>query len=204
MNERIRLFRKALTLEYFMVGYNFLEAIASMIAGKMAGSISLIGFGLDSVFETLSGFVLIWRLRKHDRISEEEEKRVERRASRFVGVTFFLLGGYVVFEAVRKIILREAPDKSVPGIVIAVLSLIVMPFLASAKFRLGKRLGLKSLIADAKETLVCAWLSAALLLGLTTHALTGFWYADPVAGLVIAGFLFREGYELVFERVDDE
>jgi len=204
VNERIRLFRKALTLEYFMVGYNFLEAIASMIAGKMAGSISLIGFGLDSVFETLSGFVLIWRLRKHDRISEEEEKRVERRASRFVGVTFFLLGGYVVFEAVRKIILREAPDKSVPGIVIAVLSLIVMPFLASAKFRLGKRLGLKSLIADAKETLVCAWLSAALLLGLTTHALTGFWYADPVAGLVIAGFLFREGYELVFERVDDE
>jgi divalent metal cation (Fe/Co/Zn/Cd) transporter len=203
MKEESTFFRKALTLEYFTVGYNFLEAAASLIVGSLAGSISLIGFGLDSVVESLSGFVLIWRLRKHGEILEEEEARIERRASLFVGVTFLLLGLYVGFESIRKIILNEPPEKSVPGMVIALLSLVVMPILARAKLKIGQELDLKSLIADSKETFVCAWLSAALLAGLVIHAITGIWLADPIVGLIITGFLFREGIELVFENEEE-
>jgi cation diffusion facilitator family transporter len=203
MNDQVKLFKKALLLEYFTVGYNFLEAIASLVAGFWAGSISLVGFGLDSIVESLSGFVLIWRLKKHNTLSEEDEERIEGRASRFVGITFLLLGIYVGFEAIRKIVLKEPPEKSLPGIIIAILSLIIMPILARAKMNIGRQLSLKSLIADAKETLACAWLSVALLIGLGIHALTGFWLADPIAGLIITGFLFREGFELVFEKEED-
>jgi divalent metal cation (Fe/Co/Zn/Cd) transporter len=190
-------FKRALRLEYFTVIYNFFEAIASILAGGIANSIALIGFGLDSIVESLSGFVLIWRLKKHGRMSIEEEERIEKRASRFVGITFFVLGCYVLFESIRKIVLRDIAESSILGIIIAVISIIVMPVLGYRKLRLGKELGLSSLVADSKETFVCAFLSVALLVGLTTRYLFDFWLSDPIVGLIIVVFLFKEGFELV-------
>lgn len=190
-------YRKALVLEYFTVFYNFLEAAAAIIFGRLAGSTALIGFGLDSVVENLSAFVLIWRLKKHGSLSKNDEERIEKTASRIVGITFFLLGTFIAFESTVKIVNQEKTETSVPGMIIAVLSLIIMPVLARAKYNLGKSLSLESLVADSKETLVCAVLSAALLLGLSANALFSFWLADPIAGLVIAVFVFREGFELV-------
>lgn len=200
MEER---YKKALALEYFTVGYNILEAAASIIAGGMANSIALVGFGLDSVVESLSGLVLIWRLKKHGTISAGEEEEIEEKASRFVGITFFVLGAYVLFESVRKILAGDMAEPSLLGIAIAVLSLVVMPGLAYRKYKLGKELGLRSLVADSKETLACSFLSLALLAGLVSTYFFDFHIADPVVGLVIVAFLFREGYELVFENEEE-
>ncbi len=200
VEEKDRNYRKALHLEYFTVGYNIVEAVASIFFGGIANSIALVGFGLDSIVESLSGFVLIWRLSKHNKISKEEEARLEEKAYRFVGITFFILGAYILFESVKKIVTRDIPEPSLPGIVIAILSLIIMPILAYRKYKIGKELNLKSLVADSKETLVCSILSVALLIGLTTRYFFNFWLSDPLTGLVIVIFLFREGYELVFEE----
>jgi divalent metal cation (Fe/Co/Zn/Cd) transporter len=195
-----RKYRQALWLEYFTVSYNLLEAVASLIAGGIANSIALIGFGLDSIVESLSGFVLIWRLKQHNKISKEEEERLEEKAERFVGITFFILGAYILYESIKKIALKDIPEPSLPGMIIAVLSIIIMPILAYRKFRIGKALKLKSLIADSKETLVCSLLSVALLIGLSTRYFFGFWLSDPIVGIIIVLFLFKEGYELVFEK----
>ena len=197
--EESALFRRALHLEYFTVSYNIIEAVAAFVAGGMANSIALVGFGLDSLVESLSGFVLIWRLRKRRRIPEKEEQVVEARASKFVGVTFLILGAYVLFESVKRIITREMADPSPMGIIIAVLSLIIMPLLGYRKYKIGRRLGLRSLVADSKETFVCAGLSLALLLGLGGRFLFDAWWLDPLVGLVIVGYLFKEGWELVFD-----
>ena len=193
--DKAALYRKGLRLEYFTVGYNALEAFASIGFGLLQGSIALVGFGLDSVVESLSGLVLVWRLRMHGRVSGEAEERIERRATRLVAASFFILGAYILFESVKKLVLREIPQASLPGIIIAILSLIVMPLLAQSKRRLGERIGSKALIADSKETFACAFLSAALLIGLGAHYLFGFWQADPIAALVIVAFLFKEGVE---------
>ncbi len=188
------LYRKGLWLEYFTVGYNILEAAVSLVFGALAGSIALIGFGLDSIVESLSGLVLIWRLRKHGKISKTEEERIERKAARFVALTFLVLGLYVLYESVKKLALVEAPEPSLPGIIIALASLVVMPLLTWQKYRTGRQIGSRALVADAKETLACAFLSLALLLGLGTNYLFGFWAADPFVGLVIVAFLFRESW----------
>lgn len=197
------LHRKALRLEYFTVGYNVFEALVAIAAGKIAGSISLIGFGLDSIVESLSGLVMIWRLRKQGRMDKDEEERIERRARRFVGLTFVLLAVYVLVESVRKIVLKEISAPSVPGIVIAVLSLIIMPLLARMKFKIGKELEMGSLVADAKETVVCSFLSLALLIGLVMRIAFDFRLADPIVGLVIVVYLFKEGSELLFEKEEE-
>ena len=199
-----KLYKKALHLEYFTVIYNILEAVASIIAGGIANSIALVGFGMDSIVESLSGFVLIWRLRKHGTLSPAEEEKIEHKASIFVGITFFILGAYVLYESIMKIINREISDPSLPGIIIAVLSLIIMPVFAWKKYRLGKTLNLPSLVADSKETLVCSFLSAALLAGLGARYFFEIHLADPIVGLIIVVFLFREGYELIFEEEEDE
>ena len=190
-----RLYRKGLYREYFTVGYNILEAVVSIVFGGMANSIALIGFGLDSIVESLSGVVLVWRLRQHGKISREAEERTERRATRFVAVTFFILGTYVLVESIRKLVLAEAPETSLPGIIIAVVSLITMPLLTWQKYKTGKQINSRALVADSKETLACAFLSLALLLGLGANYLIGFWQADPIVGLIIVVFLFREGRE---------
>jgi cation diffusion facilitator family transporter len=189
-----RLYRKGLRLEYFTVGYNVLEAIVSIVFGSIAGSIALIGFGLDSIVESLSGLVLIWRLRKHGKISKEAEERIEKRATRFVAITFFILGLYVLFESIKKLVLVEIPEPSLPGIIIAMVSLIIMPLLTWQKYKTGKQINSRALVADSKETLACTFLSLALLLGLGANYLFGFWQADPVVGLVIVAYLFREGW----------
>ena len=189
-----RLYRKGLYLEYFNVGYNILEAIVSIVFGSIANSIALIGFGLDSIIESLSGLVLIWRLRQHGKISKETEEKIEKRATRFVAVTFFILGLYVLFESIKKLVLVEIPEPSLPGIVIAIVSLIAMPILTWQKYKTGKQIDSRALVADSKETLACTVLSAALLLGLGTNYLFGFWQADPIVGLIIVAFLFREGW----------
>jgi divalent metal cation (Fe/Co/Zn/Cd) transporter len=185
----------ALRLEYFTVVYNIVEAIASIIFGSVAGSIALVGFGLDSIVESLSGLILIWRLNQHDTCSHEKEKKIEKTAQRFVAITFFILGIYVLYESVSKLLTHEISQPSPVGIIIAIISLIVMPVLAWRKQVVGTVIGSKALIADSKETIACAFMSGALLIGLGANYLLGFWQADPLAGLIIVIFLFREGFE---------
>lgn len=201
----MELSKKALLLSYFTVFYNILEGIISIMAGLLAGgSIALIGFGLDSFVESLSGGVMIWRFRKHDTISEEEEERIERKAARFIGITFFVLGAYVLFESVRKLYFRSPSEPSLLGIIIASVSIVVMPILFYAKYKTGKAIGSRSLVADSKETLACVFLSVALLIGLGLNYLYGLWQADPIAGIVVVGFLVKEGYETLTEEEEEE
>ena len=198
------LHRTALLLEYFTVGYNIFEAAASIAFGSQAGSIALIGFGLDSIMESLSGLVLIWRLRRHDPITPGEEEHVERKAQRFVAMTFFILSAYVLYESLVKLITQEIAQPSPGGIIIALLSIAIMPMLATRKQEIGKAIGSPALIADSKETLACAFLSMSLLVGLLANALSGFWQADPIAGLFISLFLLWEGYEGWQEPTDNK
>jgi len=186
--------KRALWLSYFTVGYNILEGIISILAGSFAGSIALIGFGLDSFVESLSGSVMIWRFRKSGKISLEEEGKVERRATRLIGYSFFILGAYVLYESSKKLFLREIPHPSLLGIIVAIASIIVMPILFYLKYQTGKAIGSRSLMADSKETLACVFLSIALLTGLMLNYTYGLWQADPIAGLVIVIFLIKEGY----------
>ena len=190
-----KLYKKALNLEYFSVGYNVLEGFFSIFFGANAGSIALIGFGLDSIVESLSGLILIWRLRQHGVCSEGEERTSENKAIKFVAATFFLLGAYVLYESAKKLIFIEIPEPSLPGIIIASLSVIVMPILSFRKRDLGMKINSKALVADSKETLTCAFLSVSLLFGLTTNYFFGFWQADSLVGLIIVAFLIREGRE---------
>jgi len=188
-------YKKALRLEYFTLAYNIAEAAASIVFGSLAGSIALIGFGLDSIVESFSGLILIWRLKKHRAGSEEEEEEIERRAERFVALTFFLLGSYILFESVGKLVEGEVSDPSAPGIAIALLSMTIMPIVARKKYDLGVAIKSRALVADSKETLACALLSVALLVGLGANYVFGFWQADPIVALLIVAFLFREGRE---------
>ena len=194
------LHKKALSLSYFTVGYNIIEGIVSILAGVLAGSIALIGFGLDSFVESLSGSVMIWRFRKHEQMSEEEEERIEAKAVRLIAYTFFILGAYVLYESIKKLYLQEMPDPSLFGIIIAIVSIIVMPVLFYMKYRTGKTINSRSLVADSKQTLVCCILSVALLIGLGLNYLYGFWQADPIVGLVTVVFLVREGYHALKEE----
>ncbi len=195
-----KLSRRALLLSYFTVGYNVLEGVVSIVAGALAGSIALIGFGLDSFIESLSGSVMIWRFRKHGKLSKEEEEKLEGKATKLIGYTFFILAIYILYESIDKLVSRETPNPSLFGIIIAVVSLIVMPILFYKKYQTGKALGSRSLIVDSKETLACMFLSLSLLFGLGANYLFGFWQADPIVGLIVVIFLLREGYETIKEE----
>jgi divalent metal cation (Fe/Co/Zn/Cd) transporter len=188
------LYKKAVWLSYFTVGYNFLEGLISILAGLLAGSIALVGFGLDSFVESLSGCVMIWRFSKHGDMSLEEEEKIEAKAVRLIAYTFFILGAYVLYESVKKLYLRDIPNRSLLGIIIASLSLIAMPVLFYMKYRVGMTIDSRSLLADSKQTLACAFLSLSLLIGLGLNYLYGLWWADPIVGLIIVIFLVREGY----------
>lgn len=186
----------ALALSFFTVGYNLAEAAVAIVGSSLSGSTALWGFGLDSVVESLSGTVMVWRFWKFGLDSESEDfERIERRAARLVAWTFFILGGYIVLDAGYALLRREAPETSLIGILLAIASLIVMPVLFLLKYRLGKSIGSRSLVADSKETLACMLLSAALLLGLGAHAIWNWWWIDSAAALVIALLIFREGVE---------
>lgn len=188
--------KKALILSFFTVGYNMLEGIISVTAAIMAGSTVLLGFGLDSFVESLSGSVMIWRFWKYGTEADEDEVAgVERKATRLVAYTFFILGAYVIFDAGKALYLREEPSTTIVGLAIGVASLIVMPVLFYMKYRLGKSIGSQSLVADSKETLACVLLSVALVIGLGAYYVWGTWWVDPAAALVIALLIIREGYE---------
>jgi divalent metal cation (Fe/Co/Zn/Cd) transporter len=198
--ESKELHKKALRLSYFTVGYNIMEGVVSILAAFAAGSVALLGFGLDSFIESLSGTVMIWRFRQHGKISEEEEKRIEKKAIRLVAYTFFILAAYVLYESLRKLYFQEIPDPSLVGIMIAIVSLIVMPILFIMKYRTGKSIGSRSLVADSKETLACVFLSASLLVGLGLNYLFGLWQADSLVGFIIVVFLIKEGYSALKEE----
>lgn len=191
--------RRALLAEYFTVGWNIVEGVVAVTAGVLAGSIALVGFGLDSYIEVASGLVLIWRLRKHGFSDEEEEEAAEKRAILFVGVTFFLLAVYVLYESGKKLYFHEHPEESLLGIILAIISLIVMPVLALNKKKIAAEINSRALRADALETLACSYLSLTLLLGLGANALFGWWWADPVAALAMVYFLIKEGWEAIEE-----
>jgi divalent metal cation (Fe/Co/Zn/Cd) transporter len=192
--------QKALLLSYLTVGYNVLEGAISILAGSLAGSIALVGFGLDSFVESLSGGIMIWRFRRHADLTPEEEERREKLAVKMVGWTFFGLAAYVLYESLKKLIFQEAPAPSLLGIIIAAVSLVLMPLLFFLKLRISADIGSASLKADAKQTLACAFLSLALLVGLGLNYVAGIWQADPVIGLIIAAVLVREGYETLKEE----
>lgn len=179
-------------LEYFTIGWNLLEAFVSVAAGLLAGSIALIGFGIDSLIETGSGAVLLWRL-----WGGEKGERRERIALKLVGWSLLLLAAYVGFGAAKSLIMHEEPERSWPGITIAALSLIVMPLLAKAKRKVAQDIGSRALVADSKQTDICAYLSAILLGGLGLNALFGWWWADPVAGLIMVPIIAKEGWESI-------
>jgi len=193
---RKKLYKRALGLEWFTVGYNTIEAVVSIAFGGMAASIALVGFGLDSVAETLSAFVLLWRLSVHGKISKMREEKIERRAEKFVAATFFILSAYILYESLTKLVFREAPSASLAGIIIAAVSGAVMPVLAKMKKDLGKKIASRALVADSKETLACSFLSYSLLAGLGANYFFGLWWMDPVTGLVIVFYLMKEGIEL--------
>lgn len=189
---RPELLKRAIRLEYVTVGWNVAEGVIAVAAGAIASSAALIGFGLDSFIEVTAAVALIWRLKRG---TPEEESEAERTALKIVGWTFFALAAYVTFEAVKDLWTKDPPGESIPGIVIALLSGVTMPFLARLKRKVGVELGSRALQADATETAVCAWLSWILLAGLGLNAAFGWWWADPVASLGIALILVKEGRE---------
>lgn len=193
---RSELLRRGVRLEWFTIGWNSVEALVAIGAGLLAGSIALVGFGLDSVIETAAALMVLWRvLREVGGAEEEKVLRAERRALGFVGVTFLALAAYVCYESGRKLWRQEAPAESWIGIGLALASLIVMPLLAARKRAVARALGSRALAADAVETAVCAYLSFTLLLGLGANALFGWWWADPVAALAMVPLILKEGLE---------
>jgi divalent metal cation (Fe/Co/Zn/Cd) transporter len=192
--------QKALLLSYFTIAYNVVECLLALLAGYLSGSIALVGFGLDSLLESLSGAVMIWRFYPHRALSEAAEARLERRAVRLIGYTFFVLAAYIIYESAEKLLLAEMPRPSLLGLGVALVSALVMPALYLVKFRLGTSLGSASLQADSKQTLACGALSVAVLLGLGLNYLFGLWQADPLIGLLIALFLVKEGRRALKEE----
>lgn len=181
--------KRAQLLAGASVSYNLVEAVVSIAAGVVAGSIALVGFGMDSVVEVSSGVVILWQFRH--RLPETRE----RQALRLIALSFFALAGYVTVESLRNLLGAGEVAPSPVGIGIATASLIVMPFLSWAQRRTGRELGSGSVVADSKQTLLCTYLSAVLLIGLVLNATLGWGWADPLAGLVIAGVAAREGLQ---------
>lgn len=186
---RTRLGRRAQLLAAASVSYNAIEAIVAIAAGAAASSIALVGFGLDSLVEMSSGLIILWQFRH-----PMPETR-ERTALRAIAVSFFALAAYVTVESARSLLTGEGGETSRVGIVIAALSLVIMPALSWAQRRTGRQLGSATVVADSKQTLLCTYLSAVLLVGLLLNATLGWWWADPIVGLVIAALALREGRE---------
>ena len=203
-SSRVAVLRHALRLEALTIAWNVIEAAIAITAGILAGSVALVGFGLDSMIETVAAAALYWRLRAELTGSDGPDlERMERRALQVVGFTFLVLAAYILYEAASTLWLREAPEPSRVGIALATLSLIIMPILALAKLRAGRKLESRALIADSKETFVCSYLSFALLLGLGANAIFGVWWADPIAALLMLPWVVKEGLESLEGDCDD-
>jgi divalent metal cation (Fe/Co/Zn/Cd) transporter len=197
MTREAALNRRSLRLAYASVGYNLLEGVVAVLAGASATSVALLGFGLDSFIEVSSALVVIWQFRS--RIPEERE----RLAMRGVAVSFFALATWITVDAIRSLAGGDRADPSPLGIGIAAASVVVMPLLVAAKRRTGRELGSATVLADSMQTMLCTWLSAAVLAGLLLNSTLGWWWADPVAGLVIAAVAVREG-RAAWRGVDDD
>jgi len=189
--DRRDLIRRGQRLEYFTVAWNSLEALVSIIAGVVAGSVALVSFGLDSVIEVASGAALLWRL--HHDLEPSRREQVERTTLRIVGWCFLALALYILYESGLTLILDRAPERSIPGIVIAVAAVVIMPLLARAKRRVAAGIRSGAMTADSKQTDFCAYLSAILLGGLVLNAVLGWWWADPAAGVVMVPIIAKEG-----------
>lgn len=183
--------RRGERLEYFTIGYNTLEGVTSIVAGLIARSVSLVGFGLDSLIEVTSGAALLWRL--HHDLDLSRREQVERAALRTVGACFIALALYILYESGSMLIRHVPPKRSIFGIVIAAISVIVMPLLARAKRRVARQIGSGAMHADSKQADFCSYLSATLLGGLLLNAMLGWWWMDPAAGLVMVPIIGKEG-----------
>ncbi len=182
--------RRARWLNAATIGWNAIEGVVAVTAGLAAGSVSLVGFGFDSAIEVSAALVLTWRLQQERKGGCMQAS--DRRATRAIAVSFVALGTYVGVESIRDLLGAARPDASTVGIVMAALSLMVMPFLARAKRALAPALGSAAAVADAKQTNLCAWLSAILLVGLGANSALGWWWADPLAGVGIAALALVE------------
>jgi len=182
--------RKGRRLEYFTLGWNLTEAVVGIGAGVIAGSIALIGFGADSIIESFSGAILLWRLQRH----KADEKR-EQLALKLVGISFFVLAAYVAADAAKTLIRQERPHASIVGLCLAAVSIVIMPLLARAKRRVAARLNSRALVADSRQTDLCAYLSGILFVGLALNALFGWRWADSIAAILMVPIITREGIE---------
>ncbi len=191
--DRQALARRGRRLEYFTIAWNSLEGIVGIVAGIVAGSVSLVGFGVDSFIEVISGGALLWRMSVD--AEERQRERVEQITLRIVGMCFVVLAAYVGYEAVKNLIEKKPPEHSLAGIILACASLIVMPVLARAKRRVGERLKSAAMNADAKQADFCMYLSAILLGGLVLNAAVNLWWADPISALVMVPIIAKEGLE---------
>lgn len=188
---RLRAVRRGRWLEYFTIAYNSLEGLIAILAGWLAGSIALVGFGVDSAIEVASGAALLYRLYSDADLQRRE--RTERTALRIVGVSFIALAVYVAYESAGRLLHREPPAESLVGIVLAAVSVIVMPLVARSKRRVAREISSNAMAADAKQTEFCMYLSAILLAGLSFNAAFGWWWADPLAGLAMVPIIAQEG-----------
>lgn len=190
-SDRARLVGRAKLLARLGIAWHGIEAAVAIGAGVIAGSIALVGFGADSLIESVAGFVLLWRFAASRAASEE----AEQRAQKLIGTSFFVLGAYVGVEAVRNLVVAAHPEVSYVGIGLSIVTLAMMPPLAVAKGRIGDRLGSSATKSEGRQNMLCAYLSAALLVGLSANAIFGAWWADPVTALLIATVAVREGVE---------
>ncbi|MGW3349808.1 cation transporter [Nonomuraea rubra] len=188
-DRRASLQRRIRLLVAATITYNVIEAAVALTAGAMASSAALIGFGLDSLVEVASAAAVAWQF------SAADHERRERAALRVIAISFFALAAYVTFDAVRALLGTGEAEHSTPGLILAALSLVVMPFLSRAQRRAGRELGSASAVADSKQTLLCTYLSGVLLVGLALNSAFGWSWADPVAALVIAAVAVKEGRE---------
>lgn len=193
ITDRSALVRRGLLLSWITIGYNLLEAVISVGAGVVAGSVALVGFGVDSAIEVSASITAQWRLRADIDVAKRE--RAERVGGRMIGVSFLLLAAYVAYESIETLWHREPPERSTAGLIILVLSVIIMPLLARAKRRVADALDSKTLRADATQTSLCAYLSIIALTGVALNWLLTWWGADPVAALVMVPIIAKEGIE---------
>jgi divalent metal cation (Fe/Co/Zn/Cd) transporter len=191
--DRTAVVRRGRRLEYFTIAWNAVEGLVAVIAGAFAGSVSLVGFGIDSSIEVTSGAVLLWRMSVDADV--QRRQRNEIRALNIVGACFLALAAYITYESAMDLWSKKTPEHSIPGIILACVSLVVMPLLSRAKRNVGRALSSAAMHADAKQTEFCTYLSGILLAGLLLNALLGFWWADPVAGLVMVPIIAKEGIE---------
>jgi len=178
-------------LEYLTIGWNGLEGLAVLATGIIAGSVSLVGFGVDSFIEVTSAVAVLWRL---SAITDEESREQnERLTLKIVGICFLGLSAYIAYASISNLLRRQAPEHSIAGIIVACAALVAMPLLARAKKQIGEQLGSGAMVADARQADFCTYLSAILLAGLILNAAFGWWWADPIAALAMTPIIAKEG-----------